>query len=420
MFRARLGAIFAGADVRVCTAFWLFGILICIYLLLDHSANRKPGLINNVLYVIILSAALDLVGPNVPKAVVLLADIIPSFLIKLCAPYFIHLVPYWLRIILFAVISSWGMLLIALAPPYTDGGTITTKMAGVVLASLSSGAGELSFLGLTHYYGSFSQAAWGSGTGAAGLIGAAYYSIATTSIGLSVKTSLLASSFLPLIMLLSFFLMLPRRLLRRATSLQNHNADVEHEEGNDDFSDREDHGLLAEPLSESTASLKSFEPIYLINQSVAPTLLFPLNETPFTEYRSFYPTYATIYQIGVFISRSSLPFLRLPYLYSMGLLQCLNLALVILQALSMILPSIYLVFALIFWEGLLGGLVYVNTYAKVSDEVPEAQREFALGAVSVSDSAGISLAALVGVVGGVEEGLCGWQVGKGRDWCRRL
>ena len=128
----------------------------------------------------------------------------------------------------------------------------------------------------------------------------------------------------------------------------------------------------------------------------------------------------TIYQIGVFISRSSLPFLRLPYLYSMGLLQCLNLVLVIFQALYMILPSIYLVFALIFWEGLLGGLVYVNTYAKVSDEVPEAQREFALGAVSVSDSAGISLAALVGVVGGVEEGLCGWQVGKGRDWCRRL
>ncbi|KAL8928643.1 MAG: hypothetical protein Q9172_000858 [Xanthocarpia lactea] len=455
MFRARLGAVFAGADVRVCTAFWLFGILICICFLFDHSADRKQGLINNVLYVIILSAALDLVGPNVPKAVVLLADIIPSFLIKLCAPYFIHLVPYWLRIILFAVISSWGMLLIALAPPYTDGGTITTKMAGVVLASLSSGAGELSFLGLTHYYGSFSQAAWGSGTGAAGLIGAAYYSIATTSIGLSVETSLLASSFLPLIMLLSFFLMLPRRLLRRATSLQNHNENVGHEEGNDDFSDREDHGLLAEPLSESTASLKSFVPIvttttwktrflhdlrrsrglifpyilplvlvyfaeYLINQSVAPTLLFPLNETPFTEYRSFYPTYATIYQIGVFISRSSLPFLRLPYLYSMGLLQCLNLALVILQALYTILPSIYLVFALIFWEGLLGGLVYVNTYAKVSDEVPEAQREFALGAVSVSDSAGISLAALVGVVGAVEEGLCGWQVGKGRDWCRRL
>ena len=38
------------------------------------------GLLNNILYVIILSAAIDLVGPSTPKAIVLLADIIPSFL----------------------------------------------------------------------------------------------------------------------------------------------------------------------------------------------------------------------------------------------------------------------------------------------------------------------------------------------------
>ncbi|KAL8848054.1 MAG: hypothetical protein Q9221_006914 [Calogaya cf. arnoldii] len=437
MFRARLNAVFAGADIRVCTAFWLF------------------GLINNVLYVIILSAALDLVGPNVPKAIVLLADIIPSFIIKLCAPYFIHLVPYSFRIVLFAVISSWGMLLIALAPPYTDGGTIATKMAGVVLASLSSGAGELSFLGLTHYYGSFSQAAWGSGTGAAGLIGAGYYSITTTTIGLSVKATLLASSILPLVMVMGFFLVLPRGPLRKTAPSKHHDEDLEHEESNEDVRDREDRSLLADPLDQSTTSIRSSSstksyttwqtrflhdlrrsrrlifpyilPLmlvyfaeYLINQSVTPTLLFPLNKTPFTEYRSFYPTYATIYQLGVFVSRSSLPFIRVPYLYTMGTLQCLNLVLLIIQALYTIFPSVYIVFALIFWIGILGGLVYVNTYANVSDDVPEEEREFALGAVSVSDSAGIMLSGFVGVVGGVEEGLCAWQVGRGKDWCRKL
>ncbi|KAL8789504.1 MAG: hypothetical protein Q9213_001117 [Squamulea squamosa] len=128
----------------------------------------------------------------------------------------------------------------------------------------------------------------------------------------------------------------------------------------------------------------------------------------------------TIYQLGVFISRSSLPFLRLPYLYSLGFLQCLNLALLILQSLYTFLPSVYIVFAMIFWVGIIGGLVYVNTYAKIADDVPEEEREFALGAVTVSDSAGITLAGLVGVMGGVEEGLCAWQVGRGRDWCRRL
>ena len=109
-----------------------------------------------------------------------------------------------------AIISAWGMLLIALSPAYTDGGTISTKMAGVVLASLSSGGGELSFISLTHYYGPFSLAAWGSGTGGAGLIGAGAYALATTTLGLSSKTTLFASAFLPTIMLASFFLILPR------------------------------------------------------------------------------------------------------------------------------------------------------------------------------------------------------------------
>lgn len=63
-------------NTRLFSSFWVF------------------GLINNVLYVIILSAALDLVGPTVPKATVLLADVMPAFLCKLSAPFFVHLIPY--------------------------------------------------------------------------------------------------------------------------------------------------------------------------------------------------------------------------------------------------------------------------------------------------------------------------------------
>jgi battenin len=169
----------------------------------------RTGLINNVLYVIILSAALDLVGPSIPKGVVLLFDVVPSFFVKLVAPYFIHLIPYWVRIWILVALSACGMLLIALTP----GPSIGIKMFGVILASLSSGTGELSFLGLTHYYGRFSLASWGSGTGGAGLIGAGAYALATNVIGLDVRTSLFAFSFLPLIMLLSFFVILPREIL---------------------------------------------------------------------------------------------------------------------------------------------------------------------------------------------------------------
>jgi battenin len=158
-----------------------------------------PGLINNVLYVIILSAALDLVGSDVPKGVVLLCDVIPSFLTKLCAPYFIHKIPYNVRIWVFVTLSASGMLIIALTPALQDSRTIAIKMCGVMLASLSSGGGELSFLGLTHYYGHFALASWGSGTGGAGLIGAGAYALATNTLHITPRTSLLVFSFLPLI-----------------------------------------------------------------------------------------------------------------------------------------------------------------------------------------------------------------------------
>lgn len=125
-----------------------------------------------------------------------------------------------------------------------------------------------------------------------------------------------------------------------------------------------------------------------------------------------------IYQLGVFISRSSLPLVRLRHLYPPSCLQCLNLLILILQSLLDLIPSIYIVFLIIFWEGLLGGAVYVNTFALITDQVDQRDREFALGTTSVSDSSGIMIAGLLGV--GLEEALCGWQVQRGRNWCRIL
>ncbi|KAF1963053.1 batten's disease protein Cln3 [Byssothecium circinans] len=437
-FRARIKAVFDGADKRVMTSFWLF------------------GLINNVLYVIILSSALDLVGPNVPKGVVLLADVIPSFLTKLCAPYFIHKIPYYSRILIFVTLSATGMLIIALTPPLLDARSIGIKMFGVILASLSSGGGELSFLGLTHYYGHFALASWGSGTGGAGLIGAGAYAIATTTLQISPRNSLLAFSFLPVIMLISFFTILPKGPLQasyeKSTGYEAINDDEHLEDENDhlDASNVEHETLLSSSMHSSSgrsftahstvlqsshngfkANLKRAQGLffpymlplllvyiaeYTINQGVAPTLLFPLASSPFDEYRSFYSTYNAVYQIGVFISRSSTPFIRIHNLYLPSLLQVVNLVLLTLHAMFNFLPHFYVVCVIIFWEGLLGGLVYVSTFAEITDNVPKEDREFSLGATSVSDSGGICVAGFVGMA--FEVWLCRWQVDHGRRYCK--
>ncbi|RMZ84240.1 hypothetical protein DV738_g821, partial [Chaetothyriales sp. CBS 135597] len=429
LFGERLKHTFHGADPRVCIAFWLL------------------GLINNVLYVIILSAALDLVGPNVPKGVVLLADVVPSFFAKLLAPYFIHVVPYSIRVLAFALLSATGMFLIALTPAHHGSGaagatdaTVATKMVGVMLASLSSGGGELTFLGLVHYYGPFSLAAWGSGTGGAGLIGAGAYALATTTMGFSVERTLLASAFLPVVMLVSFFVVLPLGPLKKPA----------HSSARPGWLDRNTEGLLADENIPKTGFFHAgqqstpfwaqfwrnvarakalFWPFmfplllvyiaeYTINQGVAPTLLFPLKDSPFNHFRAFYPFYNAIYQAGVFISRSSTPFFRIHNLYLPSFLQVGNLVLLTAQALFNFIPSVYIVFAVIFWEGLLGGLVYVNTFAEISDSVATEAREFSLSATSVSDSGGICIAGFISMA--FEVWLCKWQVRQGRDYCTKL
>ncbi|KAI9777347.1 MAG: battenin CLN3 protein [Geoglossum umbratile] len=453
-YRSRLKVAFAGADLRVLCAFWLF------------------GLINNVLYVIILSAALDLVGVDVPKGVVLLADVAPSFLMKLLAPSLnLHKVPYPLRILVMVALSTGGMLLIAMTPDAKDGRTVAAKMSGVAIASLSSGGGEFSFLGLTHFYGHFSLAAWGSGTGGAGLIGAAAYVVATTWLGWSVKASLLVFSVLPVVMLVSFFVVLPRGPLKPGSKViyeELPSDDIDESFagrpfegiGSENPGPSEDgEGLLASSLhsisGRSFTSMSATQsrtlrtrlkyawgvvkgnlrrsrglfipymvPLllvyiaeYTINQGVAPTLLFPLSSTPFSSYREFYPTYNAIYQTGVFISRSSTPFIRIHALYIPSLLQCANLALLTAHAIFNFIPSVYIVFVVMFWEGLLGGLVYMSTFAEITDNVPQEDREFSLGATSVSDSGGICIAGFLGMA--LETLLCRYQVHHGRDFCKK-
>ncbi|KAL9473320.1 hypothetical protein ACSS6W_007700 [Trichoderma asperelloides] len=434
IYGSRLRSLVKHPNMRVVVAFWLL------------------GLINNVLYVIILSAAQDLVG-SLPKGVVLLADVVPSFFTKLIAPYFIHRVPYPIRVLIFIALSAGGMLMIALTPPSKS---VPVKMVGVVLASLSSGGGELSFLGLSHYYGHASLAGWGSGTGAAGLVGAGLYVLLTDWWGFTVQQSLLFSACLPAIMFISFFFVLPLEPLRQGSTLKEYDAipggevedEVDGEQREQELAASTSALLAPEPsvLSVNTTyamnkgdgkSLKNnlrrakslvipyMAPLfmvyvaeYTINQGVSPTLLFPLESSPFNEYREFYPFYGFLYQLGVFISRSSTAFVRIHHLYVPSLLQVGNLILLTLHAMFFFIPSVYIVFIIIFWEGLLGGAVYVNCFAEIMEKVPAEEREFSLSATTVSDSGGICIAGLISIL--METSLCEYQVSHGRDWCQRI
>jgi len=86
--------------------------------------------------------------------------------------------------------------------------TLTPRLLGIVVAAISSGAGELSFLQLSHWHDHWAIPGFAMGTGMAGLAGAYLYLAMTTWIGLSVHASLNVSSVIALTLLIdcSFFL----------------------------------------------------------------------------------------------------------------------------------------------------------------------------------------------------------------------
>lgn len=399
------------------------------------------GLVNNIIYVVILSAAIDLVGGATPKAVVLLADIVPALLIKLASPLFIHLIGYDRRILTIVGLSCFGMIIISLSGE----GAVGVKVMGIAMASLSSGIGEVSFLQLTHYYpeknsiGGFSM-----GTGAAGILGSFCFLLLTSIIGISTRVSLLIFAIIPFVFPIAFYFLLPKPSNHGLYELL---PSEEEEEGNltqnGDFEEYQ----ISHELSLRTLSLHSFEshihntfsrikplivpymiPLcsvyiaeYTINQGISPTLLIPLDKAPhwlISSHRDTYVVYGFVYQLGVFVSRSSATFnVRFRHLYTLSGLQALNVGIAILQSMHLK-PHIELWLLLLFsfYEGLLGGLLYVNTFLSVSEQVPKAHREFSMGCVGISDSLGIMIAGCISMW--LENKLCQFQVDRGQKWCR--
>ncbi|CAI1511662.1 hypothetical protein SEUBUCD646_0J01490 [Saccharomyces eubayanus] len=399
---------------RVYCYFWLF------------------GLINNVLYVVILSAAVDIVGPTLPKSLVLLADILPSLTIKLCSPFFIDRIKYSYRIWSLILLSCLGMFLVSFK-------NLFVCLLGISFASLSSGFGEVIFLQLTHHYKQISLNGWSSGTGGAGILGGASYMILTSIFKVPVRLALLVFSILPFAFLFYFKLdangtssiYQSVRQLDEAEDeqLEPSTVTLTHTNASQSLYNSRQHIFqtfkrlrrLVLPYVLPLTTVYLFE--YLINQAVSPTLLFPIDSKEnksmpffFHKYRDMYVTYGTLYQLGVFISRSFGHLIRMRNLYILAFLQGSNLCITILQSWFYVVHSPWSVMILIFYEGFLGGASYVNTFLNILEQEKPEETEFAMGAVSIADSFGVFLAALLGL--GLEPKLCKHQVSDNRPWCR--
>lgn len=379
------------------------------------------GLLNNILYVVILSAAVDLVGALTPKAVVLLADVVPLLLVKVCAPFVVHLIAYPVRVWSLVGLLSVGMVVVSQSP------SVGLKIGGIVLASILSGLGELTFLQLTHFYRETDAiSGFLSGTGGAGLAGSFIFMALTNLAGVAVPMVLLLFAVVPLGMLFGFYVLLPAPIQGEYVALEEPAPGTGLEESavvtslgaHIQHTVAEIRPLLM-PYMAPLCSVYVSE--YVINQGIAPTLLFPLTELPhwlFQSYRDIYVVYGFLYQAGVFVLRSSIRYVRVRRLYLLSYLQFANVLITLVQSVTFTVPFglIWFLLLLVFYEGLLGGFLYVNTFMSVSEDVPRLKREFSMGCVGISDSFGVMLAGCINWW--LEARLCDIQVGRGRDWCK--
>lgn len=346
-----------------------------------------------------LSAALDMVSDaKLGAGIVLLADIAPSLLVQIVAPWFMHTIPYSVRISAVVVIDIISFLIPAFGEP------VWLKLIGVVFASIGSGFGEITFLAYSSHYHKNTVSTWSSGTGGAGILGSLSY--LALRYYLSTKWTLIVSSWLPLGIAFSyFFLMTKSKKSKDGPLIQSADEQLIGKDSAENVPSKETHAKLDNktkvhlmvkllPFMIPLATVYFSE--YLINQGVDPALNYE-NEKLIPNSDKQYMYYQLIYQTGVFISRSSVNFFPIKRLWIPAVCQATNLTLLTFVAVFNIIPYIWIVFFIIFWEGLLGGCIYVNTYYGISETFSGSEKEFCLGATSQSYGLSITLAALTAI-----------------------
>lgn len=394
----------------------------------DLVAYWILGLCNNYGYVVMLSAAHDIIdqfdsgngghkesetGDSdrkcniVSTGTILLADIIPSLVIKIIAPY----IPFWVHVRVACAIglAAGGFLLVAFAE------ADFVAILGVVLTSISSGLGETTFLGYSSRYSKNVVSTWSSGTGGAGIIGSLSYA-GLQQLGVSPMATMLIMLFFPAIEAVSFWLILrsPRHepdvpVEPDSKAEEDSNTPSAFTSSNNVTDDRRPLVGFRNKMHYTWELMKYMMPLtlvyffeYFINQGLFELVNY---ENIFLDKSSQYRWLQVDYQIGVFISRSSVNVFQLKKIWLMSIFQFINVVYFLIESIFYVTPNIWIVFAVVLWEGLLGGGAYVNTFYRMSKEIPRNRQVYAMAIVAQADSLGIAVAGLISIP--VHNAICG-------------
>jgi battenin len=380
------------------------------------------GLINNFAYVVFLSAAEDLLEKH--AGAVLFADVVPGLLVKVSLGFWFRGSAYGGLVAFVSVTGTLAFLLAAVCAERISVLARVLLLVSISFISIAGALGEATFLALSAVYGSETLTGWSSGTGFAGVAGAASYALLVSGLGWRPKTSLLALALAPL-MIAAAYQCLPSpqyswQVSRTSGTWRPMKAVSDAEMGSYSRGEVQyattEAGVSAEPHRALLLQLwRSFLlPLalvyfaeYSINQGVLPTFdgspyfreVGSLDNAPASGDHGLYRRFQVIYQVAVFVSRSSIAVVRISRLWIFPVVQGVNLMLLSAAAsgsrfFTKGFFSSRAIGCIVFLEGLLGGASYANTFWSIRHGTHPQAREWALAVSTVADAAGIAAASV--------------------------
>ncbi|XP_063590120.1 battenin-like [Penaeus indicus] len=317
---------------------------------------------------------------------ILIADTLPATALTLAAPV-VLLVAVNLRVAFICGLCVASYLTLGLAPP-------KFVFLGVALASASRGFSDTTFLGHASRYHKHVLSLWSSGTGIATFIGPLLYASLTTA-GVEPRRALLSFLMVPAVIALRFGRLKKRKMECFCCVLSNHEdpsarSDVEKvlEVERDLPKKKSLAAKIQEKLDLFMRAQKYIFPLsvfymmmYLTNQGLLEMVFFPGSILTHAQQYSWSNTTRCL---GTLISRSAHKFFLIPNAWIYNGLALAILVTVGTEAYYHYLPSEYIVFSLLFLQGLLEGAAFRTTVFRIQNKTTEKEQEFCLGVFPVS------------------------------------
>jgi len=117
-------------------------------------------------------------------------------------------------------------------------------------------------------------------------------------------------------------------------------------------------------------------------------------------YDNAYVIFNFCYQIGVFLSRSSLSCVKIERVWVITIAQGCLFTFYLINSITLFCANIYVLFVLMMFVGLMGGAQFVNVIylIKCSDKLHKTDKELALNMTSMFNDAGILLSSITALI----------------------